>query len=182
MSAWTVIEHKKVTNNPSEITFSSIPQTYTDLILLVSGRADPNEANGGVALQIGFNGSYANISSRWLTGLGSGSAQTSSDTFIYAMTSSNDFTATTFGNSMIYIPNYTSTTTAKRVSCDGISENNATMSRQLIMSAVWNPSTQAAITSLSLKTFTSTGNKILPNSSFTLYGITKGTSGGVTVS
>ena len=181
MSAWTVIEHKEVTNNPSEITFSSIPQTYTDLILMISGRADPDEGNGGVVLLVGFNGSYSNITGRWLAGNGS-TASSSTDTAMYVMTSSNNFTASTFGNSMLYIPNYTSTTTAKSLSMDGVSENNATISRQLIKAGLWNPSTQAAITSLSLKTVTSTANKILANSSFTLYGITKGSSGGVTVS
>lgn len=176
MSGWKVIEQKDLLSDTTEIVFSSIPQTFTDLVVLVSGRANPNEANGGVVIQLGFNGSYSDISAKWLAGTGS-SVALGTDTTIYVMTSSNDSTGSTFGNTTIYIPSYRSLT-AKSTSVEGISENNGVVSRQLLGSGLWNPSTQAAITSLSLRKL----DGILTGTSVTLYGIKDGSSGGVTVS
>jgi hypothetical protein len=91
-------------------------------------------------------------------------------------------TSNTFGNSSIYIPNYTGST-AKSVSIDSVGENNGTASEQIISAALWNNT--AAITSITL---TSLDDNLNPSGNFaqyssvSLYGILKGTSNGVTVS
>ena len=48
----------------SSIEFTSIPSTYTDLLLNFSGRSNTNQASGGFACKIEFNGSSSNLSAR----------------------------------------------------------------------------------------------------------------------
>lgn len=181
MSAWTVIAHTEVgSGGTKEIVFSSIPNTYTDLLVTVSGRSNVNAASGGNVLLLGFNTSYSNINSRILEGNGS-TASSSTDNFIYVTCAANDYTSNTFGNTSIYIPNYTSTN-SKSVSLDGVAENNATASRLGIYAGLWSVSPAVAITGLTIKPINAPTGDILQYSSATLYGITKGSSGGVTVS
>jgi hypothetical protein len=85
----------------------------------------------------------------------------------------NDATANTFGNTELYIPNYTSTN-AKSVSIDTVSETNAAASLMRLNAALWNPSTQAAINRIDLYALTSTSSSFLSGSTFTLYGISNG--------
>ena len=85
------------------------------------------------------------------------------------------YTANTFGNSVIYIANYAGST-YKSFSKDSITENNATAADQGVGAGLW--SNTAAITSLSL---TVTSNMVA-GSTFSLYGITKGSDGIVTTS
>jgi len=158
------------------ITFSSIPQTFTDLVILVSARGSSNPFLG-----MGFNGAVTNFSNRQLTGDGSSASSGSrSDTFIGYQSGSSD-TANTFGNGSIYIPNYAGNTN-KSFSVDHVGENNASGAFQQIVAGLWNQT--AAITSIELYQWNSGNAKenFAANSSITLYGILKGSSGGVTVS
>lgn len=180
MSGWTVIKHEEITTGSvTSIQFTSIPNTFTDLVILVSIRS--SESAVGANAEIRFNGVSSGYSSRLLYGVGSGngsSATGGSDRIQWAPTTSgNSSTANTFGNALIYIPNYASSN-AKSVSIDAVAENNATTSRQDINAALWNNS--AAITSIAL-TWENPANFVV-GSSATLYGITKGSSGGVVVS
>jgi hypothetical protein len=89
----------------------------------------------------------------------------------------SSYTANTFSNSQLYIPNYKSSN-HKRVITETVEENNATGSGQFLYSTTWTGTT--AITSITLGVLG--GHNFLTFSSATLYGITAGTSGGVTVS
>lgn len=176
MSAWTVIGHTEVgSGGAANITFSSIPATYTDLMLLCSPRGE--SANNSRYFQISLNGdSTGNISFRWLNGNGSAVNSYAATADLVAVNAANN-TANTFSNVSVYIPNYTSSTT-KSLSLDAVMENNATYSEQTITAALW--SGTAAINSIAL---TLNGpDEFNQYSSATLYGITKGSSGGVTVS
>jgi hypothetical protein len=174
-----LIEHYEVpSGGVGEIVFSSIPDTFTDLKLVVNARSDVNAGVGGNVLLLGFNTSYANISARVLNGTGSG-VSSFTDTAIYVTCSANDYTASTFGNSSVYIPNYLAAT-AKSVSVDGVGENNATAGRQEIIAGLWNQT--AAITSLTLKPINAPTGKILQYSSASLFGILAGSDGIVAVS
>ena len=53
----TLIEAKTLTSAAGSITFSAIPQTYTDLKILVSARDDRSgQPNTDLSLQVGYNG------------------------------------------------------------------------------------------------------------------------------
>lgn len=159
-------------SDTATVTFSSIPGTgYTDLMLLCSSRTD--RGNNGDAIVLQFNADTGNnYSTRTLYGTGSSavSATYTSQSGIYlvqAATGNND-TASTFGNSEAYIPNYAGSTN-KSVSHTGVTENNATAAYMSADAGLW--SSTAAITSLLVKPFNGTNFK--SGSSFYLYGITK---------
>ena len=146
----------------SSIDFTGIPQTYTDLKVVLSVRS----SDGSGSLRVQPNGLTTNLSSRRLEGSGSGasSATDGSIIFIYAVTISS-YTASVFSNIEIYIPNYAGST-YKSVSADGVMENNATEAYQNLVAGLW--SNTAAITSLTLAKSSGT---FVQYSSASLYGI-----------
>jgi hypothetical protein len=160
----------------ASVTFSSIPSTYTDLLIKISARSN-STAGGGIydEIKMDINGANTGQTTRRLIGEGGGTP--ASDTlsnnaaiFGGAMSATNS-TANTFGSGEFYIPNYTSST-LKSVSNDGVSENNATgqYSAIAVLAAGINAST-SAVTSL---VFTlRNGTLFTQYSTFTLYGISK---------
>jgi hypothetical protein len=161
----------------SSIDFNSIPQTYTDLLLVVSARGtSPSDTDNGGLLKI--NGSSSGYTSRDFYGSGSSAA---SSTNPYSVTSAafigatpgGGATASTFGNKSIYIPNYAGST-VKTISVDSVMENNGTLAYQECIATYW--SGTAAVTSLSL---TLTYLNYAQYSIATLYGISKVPSAGI---
>ncbi len=148
----------------ANIEFTSIPATYTDLLILTSLRGTTAEIYEIVKLE--FNGVTINLSSRGLEGNGA-SPSSYTNTFIYISAADGaSATASTFSNHYIYIPNYAGSTN-KSVSVDAVSENNATTAYASLQAGLW--SDTAAITSAKLKP---TGT-FVQYSTATLYGIKK---------
>jgi len=173
-----LIETVELASSASSITFSSIPQTYTDLVLLISARSDRSGEEEDVAY-LTFNSSTSNYSTISLQGTGS---TVSSDTAggVSNLLERLDIpgplmTSNTFGNISLYISNYTKAQ-GKSVSADLVEENNATFARQRINAYLWNDT--AAITSI---TFSPIAN-FVTGSIISLYGITAGSDGTTTVS
>jgi len=180
MSALTLIQTVTVgSGGAASITFGTggtIPQTFTDLLIVTSLRTNRTAANAGWANYIAFNGSEANITNRELRGTGS-SALSDASSAAYVIGNSSDRTASTFGNSSLYIPNYRRSI-PKSFSIDGVEENNGASAIMTLLAGLWNQT--AAITSITIR-----GNQndlMLENSSASLYGILAGSSGGVVVS
>jgi hypothetical protein len=144
----------------SSIDFIAIPQNYTDLLVKFSQRAD--SASASVYLE--FNSSSSNLSNRRLYADGSG-AYSFSGTDIVFYGNRSTWTASTFSNVEIYVPNYASAN-YKSVSIDGVTENNATLAEMSLTAGLW--SNNAAITSLKL--LAASGN-FVQYSTATLYGI-----------
>ena len=140
----------------SSIDFTSIPATYTDLVLKVSGRGSVVAINGVVLLEI--NGLTSGYTARSLYGNGASAA---SDTNPYSATNKlfagentgASSTASVFGSAEIYIPNYAGNT-AKSVSSDSVSENNATTAYTVLAASL--SSNTSAITSIKIYPYTST--------------------------
>ena len=177
-----VIQHQELASAQASITFTSIPSTFTDLYLVLSGRNSTTSDE----IFVRFNSdSGSNYSWRRLQGTGAAALSDSSAGyggvyltgfyFTYPATISS-FTANTFGSGNLYIPNYASSS-AKSISSDAVNENNATTARQAITAGLW--SGTAAISNISIDAVS--GN-FVQYSSATLYGITKGSDGIVTVS
>jgi hypothetical protein len=147
------------------IDFTSIPQTYTDLKIVLSGRSTTSDStNPWKFTTISFNGNTANRTTRFLAGNGS-SASTASDTTIYTWVAGHNATTSVFGNAEIYVPNYTSSN-FKSISIDTVTENNATAAYQNLQGSLW--SNTAAITQVTITL--DTGNFVQYSTS-TLYGI-----------
>jgi len=153
----------------TDITFTSIPQSYTDLKIVLSGRSTQGNVYGGGAIQ--FNADTAsNYRWRRLRGdAGTGAAASDNSTSATAITNWDmagaNATASIFGNIEIYIPNYT-TANAKSVSVDYVGENNAAESHMGIVAGIWTGT--AAITSVKLY---SAGGNLAQYTSATLYGV-----------
>jgi len=171
-----LIESKTLATAAASIEFTSIPQTFTDLVILASGRSE--RTAGFEDYLITFNGSSANFSWRRLGGQGSGSPYSDSSSTNRLGQINTDFaTANTFGNLTAYIANYTAATN-KFVSVDFVTENNATQAFQEIHNLVW--SNTSAITSFTLTTTNGFNFKI--GTIISLYGVLKGSDGIVTTS
>jgi hypothetical protein len=171
-----VIQHQELASSQASITFSSIPQTFTDLLLVYSVRTDnTNVPYSNTEIQI--NGSSANFTSRRIFGAGSGDAESYSATNIAGLVSSASSTSNTFGSSNLYISNYTSSNN-KSYSVNSVGENNATEAYQEMIAGLW--SQTAAITQILIKPEQT--RNFVQYSSITLYGILKGSNGIVTVS
>jgi hypothetical protein len=169
----TLIQHIELGSNQASIEFTSIPATFTDLYLLISARSDsPN----GAQLLCRLNADSGNHSSRLLEGNGSSASSASTSTARSGQVNFQTATANTFGSIAIYIPNYRSSQ-AKSFSSDAVTENNGTLAIADINAVLYSQTT--AVTSIQLLV-SSAG--FATNSSATLYGITAGSSGGVTIS
>jgi hypothetical protein len=156
----------------ASMSFSSIPATYTDLLIYVSARTTRTGTDVSTDLGLRFNGDSGSVySARMLEGSGSATRSAAdSGTYIERIVVPTDnATASTFSNNFIYIPNYTSTTVAKSVSIDATMENNATTSYSYLVAGLWNPASQAAINAISLTSLYS--STLDQYSTATLYGI-----------
>jgi hypothetical protein len=168
MPNYILLERIELNASAASVTFANIPQTgYTDLKVVLSARVDAG--SGGYQTYVRFNGDTA-ANYNWRNLLGTGSAavsqNTSGDTGMrITMSNSSGDTASTFGNSELYIPNYTGST-AKSVSADGVSENNATAATADLAAGLWTGT--AAINSVNI--FAS-GANFVANSTFSLYGL-----------
>lgn len=167
----------------SNITFSSIPQTYTDLQITLSGRTTNTSTPGdGPYIIMRMNSSTSGYVDRILVGSGSAvvsqSFTTNDALLLKTMVNPGSATANTFSSTQIYIPNYAGSSN-KSVSSDGVYENNATNAYQAIQASLW--SNSSAINSISLSLYDGTAPNWAQYSTASLYGITKG-SGGATVS
>ncbi len=130
----------------ASITFSSIPSTYTDLLIRFSSRTNNSDVTGEVNFY--FNGTTSNRSSRWINGNGSTASSSShaSETFAGYGVGANA-TANTFSNIEIYIPNYAGST-YKTSNADGVGENNSTSANSTLATSLW--SDTSAVTSVTL--------------------------------
>ena len=153
----------------ASIDFSSIPNTFTDLILLVSHRTTQAVGATSSALDYRFNGSTSNRAYRWLYAEGStvGSAN-NTNALLVGATVGTTGTANTFASASIYIPNYAGSTN-KSSSVDNVSEGNSTTDNQLSLIAnLW--SNTAAIDQITIYVAAGAQN-FAQYSTATLYGI-----------
>lgn len=172
-----LIQHQELGSAQASITFSSIPQTFTDLWLVTSLR-DNTGSTGWENAFIYPNNSSANMTSRFLFGWGNNNVGSANNVpaVIYHQTARGGNTANTFSNSSVYITNYRAAT-AKSFSVETSVERNDVAGINAITSGLWNDTT--AITSLVI---TAAVGSFAQFSSATLYGILRGSDGITTVS
>lgn len=167
-NTYTLIASNVLGSATGTVTFSSIPSTYTDLVLRISARS-----TGNVDLvNLTFNGDTAtNYSRTMLRGSGSvidSSRQSSQTSFsLDGATNPSSYTANTFASCDIYIPSYTLSQN-KPNSLFGATETFAVAAYIISQANYWRNT--AAITSITLGP---SGTTFVANSSFYLYGIKK---------
>ena len=168
-STYTLIASNTLGASAASVTFSSIPSTYTDLVLRISARSDRAVTSQNFYVQINgasFDGTYSFTS---LQGQGSAasSTRTSVDGAFYdGYIPGTSATANTFNSSEYYFSNYAGSANKVASSFTAV-ENNTTTIQYLSVGANLRTST-TAISSLVLSL--PTGN-FVSGSSFFLYGI-----------
>jgi len=173
-NTFTKIASTTTSNAVSTVVFSSIPQTYTDLIVLVSARWNQNqESSPWSSYQIQFNGdSGSNYGSTYGYGLGAsgsgGARGTSQPGTQPGWLASSATSANVFGNSRLYIPNYTNSH-YKQIIGEGHTPNNTTTAINSISAGSWKNT--ASINSITFIYAGAPSNLWAAQSTFTLYGI-----------
>ena len=146
----------------ASITFSSIPGTYTDLIIKTSLRV--SDAVAALDINIKFNTSNADKTILYLSGNGV-TASSGSYALTSAVATGASATANTFSNCELYFSNYAGSTN-KAFSIDRVTEDNSSTAYAALLAGLW--AQTAAITEISFD-----GN-FVQYSTATLYGIKKG--------
>lgn len=158
----TLIEAK--TSSSTSVTFSAIPQTYTDLKIFVSSR-DNDNSNQWTRFDIELNGdtTSGNYRTKYGYSLGSGTGS-ATGTEVLGYSNSSGTTANSFSNCEIYIPSY-SATIAKSWTWNSVTVNMVT--NQLDVYGLGDWTGTAPITQIKIKS----PNTFLAGSTFYLYGI-----------
>lgn len=169
-TTYTLISSTTLTGTSSQIDFTSIPATYTDLVLKISGRMSDT---GQSFPRIRFNDDTANNYSDTVIQYDSfnaavNSLRDSNNSYIARMIEDNATnTSSTFSNQEIYIPSY-QVSANKPLSVLFAREQNASTTDNAIgaIAGLWRNT--AAITKISIIPISTT---YASGSSFYLYGI-----------
>lgn len=160
------------------VEFVSIPQTFTDLMLLISARGSVSNETPIFSLRI--NTSEDSVRSiRRMSGDGTTVFSLAPTSTLVGNIAGSLTTPNTFGNTSLYFPNY-SENLIKVFSSDSVSENNGTNARQNIIAL--QQGITAPITRLEFTAQGTPTEGFVANSTFLLYGITAGSDGITTVS
>ena len=158
-STYTPIATTTLGSASSSITFSSIPSTYTDLVVVTNTQRDAS-GSGVVGFLAQFNGDTStNYSVTAVLGNGSTafSGRDTNQTGAFVLTGQDGV----WGNSLINIMNYSNTTTYKTL----LSRINTTTANVSAYVGLWRST--SAINSI---TFTGAA-ALKAGSTFTLYGV-----------
>jgi hypothetical protein len=144
------------------IDFTSIPSTYTDLLIKTSFRSTTTN----VWVQLAFNGLTTNMTARLLQGDGSAASSASYSSALYnVLTNSSGSTASIFGSADLYIPSYAGSTN-KSYSIETVDESTTSSANMALQARLW--TNTAAINQITL---TAQSGLLAQHSTATLYGI-----------
>lgn len=171
-NTYELIASYTATTAVSNITFTSIPATYDDLLLKVSIKVNQNFGYAD-NYQINFNGDFSTTYTMVLNYANGATAGTSFTQLAgMAYVYMPDTAATSlFTNTDFYIPSYRTTNNYKYASVDGNAPRNSTTNNILHMTTgVWPQA--SAINSVGIQEYAN-GLQLTANSSAYLYGIKK---------
>jgi hypothetical protein len=146
----------------SSIDFTSIPASYTDLLVKLSIRSSTTASD----VLVNFNSTGNNSTWRRLLGEGSSISSDSGSNGLGLLINMSTTTASVFATNQMYIPNYAGSNYKSYSTEAAIERNSATGQAMQIAAGLW--SNSAAITSIS---FTGTSGNFAEYSTAYLYGI-----------
>jgi hypothetical protein len=169
-NTFTLIETISVgSGGIASVTFNSIPQTYTDLLIKASVKTNRTSALAiSDGLTIKFNNSTSTYSNRILYTDGSSAGSQAGSSAGITVSGNQTSNANIFSNSEMYICNY-SASTFKQFSSENCAENNATFGYVIADGGLW--STTDPITSIVC--VSGSAVDIMQYSVISLYGISK---------
>jgi hypothetical protein len=162
VSAYVALANVTLGSAANTITFSSISQSYRDLVIVITGAT----SGGADAVVARFNGDATSSVYSYVTMNGNGSSATSgagAENFMFLMGNPAFFSSSTLGNIIFNIFDYA--TTDKHKSC--LVRSNAPATATQAFATRW--ANTSAITSVAL--IAGSGNNFLTGSTFALYGI-----------
>jgi hypothetical protein len=166
-ATYTFIASNTLSTSAASVTFSSIPSTYTDLVLRMSPRDTQGATDSQCFIKPNSNSGTVYTDTR-MTGNGSTAISTrnasNANGNVVGFYSASSATANTFGSLEVYIPNYAEAA-VKQIVTFGTAESNAAEVRLSVTGGLFNNTT--AISSLLINA----GNNFVAGSSFFLYGI-----------
>lgn len=179
--SFSVISETQLSNSTTSlITFSSIPQTYNHLIVIVKARLTETTALADdISIQLngdsGAHYSYLTVSatntSGTLTAPSDFTAFAGSSIPLFRVAASQGGANVNMGVGVAYIPWYTETAFNQgMLAMSGMGNGTSNTVDGRLRWGFWNPASQAAISSLALSA--PAGSNYLTNSSFGLYGLT----------
>jgi len=164
VATYNLIESKVLASDIASVTFTSIPQTYTDLLITCGLRIDGTATDVFSVKPNGQTGTFATVN---VQGYGNNSTVYSGSTSLIAGgAGASGYSTNALGNASIYFFNYTSSLD-KTISIDSSPGNFATATRIFLTNGYW--STSSAITSIEIAAFESGTLKV--GSKLYLYGI-----------
>jgi len=169
-TTYTLIKGDTLAAAAATYTFTAIPSTFTDLVVMTSTRGSQVNANTNMYIQ--FNGDSSAIYS-WTridaTGTTASGANFTNDNQLRAnKTTADNATANTFSSYELYLPSYTASQN-KPVSTINAQENNTTANGDWYIDARAN--LYGSTTAISSVTFSLASGNFMTGSSFYLYGI-----------
>ncbi len=166
-TTYTLIKTYTLSSNAATIDFTSIPNTYTDICLRYSLRTNATFSSSGYYFSFSFNGLTTNLNSRIVFGQGSSASSANYTTDVFGWCVPSDWTASSFSNSELYIPNYAGSN-YKSMSIDQTVDTTSSLTYTILQAGLW--SSSAAINRITL---TPTGGSFVTYSTASLYGILK---------
>ena len=164
-TTYTLISSNVLTSSAASVTFSSIPSTYTDLVLRVSAR--DTTASSFQPIYVEMNSTNGIYSRTRIFGNGStvssNNATAETKSYLGSIDAANN-TSNTFASVELYIPNYAGTA-KKPYSSFAATEDNATASNINVIALL------ADLTSAINQLVLTTNTSFASGSSFYLYGI-----------
>ena len=155
----------------ASISFSSIPSTYKHLQIRSLGRTDRAATTDNLKITINSDSGSNYFLSHFILGDGASASAGNDGAGTYALNyrlTGASAASSIFGAVITDILDYTSTNKAKTIRALGAQDRNGA-GEIFFSSALWNPSTPAAITSITLAPLI--GSNFVQYSSFALYGI-----------
>jgi len=168
MSTYTPIISQTTSGSTATITFTSIPQNYTDLIVVINGNTNADDE-----VRIRFNNDGGtNYSETGLYGNGSGGGQNTKYTSTNYVQLGGVYTSGSGrGTDVIHIMNYANTSTYKTVINRSSSGNYTQMRANL-----WRGSTGSSFDAINRIDFYSASGTFSDATTFTIYGVAAGNS------
>ena len=164
MATYNLIESKVLASDIASVTFTSIPQTYTDLLITCGLRIDGTPTD---VFKVQPNGQTGTFSAVNVQSYGNNNTVFSGSTSLIAGgAGASGYSTNALGNASIYFFNYTSSLD-KTISIDSSPGNFAAATRICLTNGYW--STSSAITSIEIAALESGTLKV--GSKLYLYGI-----------
>jgi len=182
-TTYILIASSVLSSTAPSVTFSSIPQTYTDLLLKISAKASGATGSTADYAALQFNGSTSSVWSGTVlngTGAAANSARSPANQvyngdaaiFPYVPGGAASVTANSFSNGEVYIPNYASTSAVKPYSIFNVIDNNQASTAIFTRAHATLFNSTSAISSIKIEVSGSgSTNPYDIGSSFYLYGI-----------